>query len=232
MLIINNLQIRRGSVQTGFTIELPKLALSAGEVMAVRGASGCGKSTILEILGLILKPDVLDSYQIGRGDGLCEIAPQVLAQEQRTLAKLRAEYFGFMLQTGGLLPFLTVWQNITLSCDILSKTVDRQWLNNLIEQLNIGHLLMHYPRQLSIGERQRVSFLRAIAHQPAVLLADEPTAALDPKNAAVLFDIIVKLVRENHLSALIVTHDWDLLAGRDIPYIQGNVSERRAVFGS
>lgn len=231
MLLIDNLQIRRGSAQSGFTIRLPKLALKAGEVMAVRGASGSGKSTILEILGLILKPDVLDSYQIGRGTRLQEIAPQVLAQDQKMLARLRAEYFGFMLQTGGLLPFLTVRQNITLSCDILGKNVERQWLEHLIQQLNVAHLLAHYPRQLSIGERQRVSFLRSIAHQPAVLLADEPTAALDPKNAEVLFDIIVKLVRENHLSALIVTHDWDLLAWRNIPFVHGDVSERQAIFG-
>lgn len=231
MLLIDNLQILRGSAQSGFTIRLPKLVLKAGEVMAVRGASGSGKSTILEILGLILKPDVLDSYQIGRGTLLQEIAPQVLAQDQKMLARLRAEYFGFMLQTGGLLPFLTVRQNITLSCDILGKNVERQWLEHLIQQLNVAHLLAHYPRQLSIGERQRVSFLRSIAHQPAVLLADEPTAALDPKNAEVLFDIIVKLVRENHLSALIVTHDWDLLAWRNIPFVHGDVSERQAIFG-
>ena len=135
-----------------------------------------------------------------------------------------------MLQTGGLLPFLNIRQNIELSCDILGKPVDRQWLEHIIQQLNVAHLLNHYPKQLSIGERQRVSFIRSIAHQPAVLLADEPTAALDPKNAEVLFDIIVRLVRENHLSALIVTHDWELIKGRNIPAIHGDVNGQQAVF--
>ena len=230
MLIIDNLQIRRGSVQGGFHIHLPTLTLKEGEVMGIRGASGCGKSTVLEMLGLILKPDVLTSYQIGHNGDLRDITTQILNQEQGTLAKLRAEFFGFMLQTGGLLPFLNIKENIELSCNLLTKKPDHQWLGHIISQLNVAHLLNHYPKQLSIGERQRVSFIRSIAHQPTVLLADEPTAALDPKNAEVLFDIIVRLVRENHLSALIVTHDWDLLDGLNIPSIQGKVTEQRAIF--
>ena len=125
---------------------------------------------------------------------------------------------------------LNIKENIELSCNLLTKKPDHQWLGHIISQLNVTHLLNHYPKQLSIGERQRVSFIRSIAHQPTVLLADEPTAALDPKNAEVLFDIIVRLVRENHLSALIVTHDWDLLDGLSIPSIQGKVTEQRAIF--
>ena len=178
MLYINNLHIRRGM----FEISLPKLSLQAGEVVAIRGASGSGKSTLLEMLGLILKPDGLDCYRLGCGEEQRDITAEVLNQAS-TLARLRAEYFGFMLQTGGLLPYLTVQQNIRLSCDILGKKADESWLAQIIEQLNIGHLLNHYPKQLSIGERQRVSFIRSIAHHPAVLLEDEPTAALDPHNA-------------------------------------------------
>ena len=189
MLYINNLHIRRGI----FEISLPKLSLQAGEVVAIRGASGSGKSTLLEMLGLILKPDGLDCYRLGSGEEQRDITTEVLNQAS-TLARLRAEYFGFMLQTGGLLPYLTVQQNIRLSCDILGKKADESWLAQIIEQLNIGHLLNHYPKQLSIGERQRVSFIRSIAHHPAVLLADEPTAALDPHNAEKLFDIIEKNV--------------------------------------
>ena len=149
MLYINNLYIRRGM----FEISLPKLSLQAGEVLAIRGASGSGKSTLLEMLGLILKPDVLDCYRLGCGEEQRDITTEVLNQAS-TLARLRAEYFGFMLQTGGLLPYLTVQQNIRLSCDILGKKVDENWLAQIIEQLNIGHLLNHYPKQLSIGERK------------------------------------------------------------------------------
>ena len=225
MLYINNLHIRRGM----FEISLPKLSLQAGEVVAIRGASGSGKSTLLEMLGLILKPDGLDCYRLGSGEEQRDITTEVLNQAS-TLARLRAEYFGFMLQTGGLLPYLIVQQNIRLSCDILGKKVDENWLAQIIEQLNIGHLLNHYPKQLSIGERQRVSFIRSIAHHPAVLLADEPTAALDPHNAEKLFDIIVDLVRQNNLSALIVTHDWTLAQVRKIPSICAELMPQRAVF--
>lgn len=225
MLYINNLHIRRGM----FEIALPELHLQAGEVVTIRGASGCGKSTLLEILGLILKPDGLDCYRLGRAAEQRDITLDVLKQTA-TLATLRAEYFGFMLQTGGLLPFLTVSQNIRLSCGILGKEADEAWLAQIIDRLNIGHLLNCYPKQLSIGERQRVSFIRSIAHKPAVLLADEPTAALDPHNAEILFDIIVDLVQANQLSALIVTHDWALAKAREMPSICAELTPQRAVF--
>lgn len=222
MLSLSGLNICRGN----FEMSLPALNLKEGEVLAIQGASGCGKSTLLEVIGLILKPDHLSHFEL---DGT-DIAQEVIQQKEKQLAILRSCYFGFMLQSGGLLPFLTVQENLALSCQLIGKKLDRDWQGSLVERLSVGHLLRKYPKQLSIGERQRVSFLRAISHRPKLLLADEPTAALDPYNAAKLFDIIVDLVQENQLSALIVTHDWELAKAKKMPILAAYVEEQKAVF--
>lgn len=229
MLSIENLQITRDKSETGFQINLPRLHLQDGEIIALRGASGCGKSTILEILGLILKPAQLSSYQLGFESNIIDIAPLLLKQAKE-LAAIRAKYFGFMLQSGGLLPFLNIRQNIGISCELLNKPLNKDWLKQMAERLKISHLMEQYPKHLSIGERQRVSFLRSIAHQPMVLLADEPTAALDPQNSEILFETIIQLVKENHLSAIIVTHDWEGLKEYNIPFLTAQISEGKATF--
>ncbi|MCK3654940.1 ABC transporter ATP-binding protein [Pasteurellaceae bacterium Macca] len=214
MLLIEELVVNRGQGEQTFQVSLPYLALNAGEIIALKGISGCGKSTLLELIGLILTPNQLTRYQL---DGV-EISPSILAEHQSVLANLRAQYFGFMPQTGGLLPFLNVQQNIELSSQILNKKLDSQWIRNIIEQLSISHLLDKFPKQLSIGERQRVSFVRAIAHKPMVLLADEPTASLDPKNATTLFEMMLQLVKELNISAIVVSHDWQSLQQFAIPF--------------
>lgn len=226
MLSVQNLYICRGEGDEAFHIQLPKLYLENGSIFALQGLSGCGKSTLLEALGLILRPKSVEQFILKDVD----IRQKVLAQEDKQLARYRMSHFGFMLQTGGLVPFLRVAENIRLSCDLLKIVPDNLWLNKLIKELNIGALLNLYPHQLSIGERQRVSFLRSVAHKPDILLADEPTAALDPENSEILFDLIVDLVRQNGLAALIVTHDWQLSARKQIPIIAANASGRKSLF--
>lgn len=220
-LKINQLSVSRGD----FHIHLPELELSSGDIYAIQGASGCGKSTLLEVLGLILKPDQVGYFELNGQD-----MTRLVRQADRQLAQYRAFSLGFMLQTGGLLPFLTVQENIALPCQLLAKSLDSVWLTYLGEQLNILPLLNKYPKQLSIGERQRVSFLRSIAHKPSILLADEPTAALDPNNAACLLDIIIKLVKEMQLSALIVSHDWDIIKKKGLPYLHCHIEGNHAMF--
>lgn len=226
MLSVRDLHICRGQGEEAFHIYLQELDLEAGNIFSLQGLSGCGKSTLLEALGLILKPESVGQFYLNNID----IRQSVLNQDNRRLSAYRMRNFGFMLQTGGLLPFLRVSENIRLSCQLLGKAADEHWLNNLINALNIGALLNLYPHQLSIGERQRVSFLRSVAHKPQILLADEPTAALDPENSEILFDLIVDLVRQNGLAALIVTHDWQLSARKQIPIITAKVAGRESVF--
>ncbi len=217
MLFIEQLSVTRGQGDTKFTVSLPNLSLKQGEILALKGPSGCGKSTILELIGLILKPTTVQRYCLG--NKLQEIQSLLLQANHYKLALLRANYFGFMPQTGGLLPFLTVQENIELSSNILGKNLDSSWIANLVNKLNIQHLLNKYPKALSIGERQRVSFIRAIAHKPSILLADEPTASLDPENAHLLFELMLDLVQKEGIATLVVSHDWQSLQNYHIPFL-------------
>lgn len=211
MLSIRDMSIYRGERGNGFFIGLPALQVQAGEVYALCGDSGCGKSTVLEMIGLTLKPQQLAHYSIQVEGEQVELTSDVLEQNHNILADLRAHYFGFMLQTGGLLPFLTVKENIALSSQMVGKPLDDVFLEDLIQRLDISRLLNSYPKQLSIGQRQRVSFIRSIAHKPSILLTDEPTAALDPQNSVELFNIILEVVQKYQIAAIVVTHNKDLL---------------------
>jgi len=220
MLHIENLWVRRGA---NYRVQLPQLHLARGQVKAIIGASGCGKSTLLEMLGLILHPHGLQRFYLHPGNtptGLDVAAWLASGQEQR-LAAVRARHIGFVLQSGGLLPFLTVQQNIQLPRRLLGLPAKCDWISQTVEHLDLVPLLHRKPGQLSIGERQRVAFVRAIAHRPALLLADEPTAALDPLQAKRLFSLIIETVQQFNIAALLVSHDWALVKACAIPTLYG-----------
>jgi len=220
MLHIENLWVRRGA---NYQVKLPHLHLARGQVKAVIGASGCGKSTLLEMLGLILQPNDVKHFSLrpnSHKTGLNVGAWLASGQEQR-LAAVRARHIGFVLQSGGLLPFLTVQQNIQLPRRLLGLPAQCDWVAQTVEQLDLVPLLHRLPGQLSIGERQRVAFVRAIAHRPALLLADEPSAALDPPQAKHLFSLIIQTVQHFNIAALLVSHDWALVKACAIPTLYG-----------
>lgn len=212
-LIINQLSLSRS---TGFTVELDKLELNGSEIAIFEGESGCGKSTLLEIIGTILQPTILDQYQIHLDENeVIDIKKYIDQSRKNALSDLRSQYFGFMLQTGGLLSFLTVEENILLPLKMNQllplNTCDSERYQRLLKQLGLEALLKKKPSKLSIGQRQRVSFLRSIIHKPKILLADEPTSSLDPKNARSLFNIIMEIAMEENLAAIIVSHDASLV---------------------
>jgi putative ABC transport system ATP-binding protein len=198
--------------------------------VAVVGPSGCGKSTLLEALGLILKPERVGQFQLLQTDLASDLTLRAGRRETRW-ARLRQHQMGYVPQTGGLLPFLTVRQNIDLPASMSGRAIDRTLLARLVERLKLTDLLNRFPRELSIGERQRVSFARAVAHQPALILADEPTAALDPNLAHELFALIIEVVSEFNIAALIVTHEWSLVAESKLRKVVAVVqADHRTVF--
>ncbi|GFM87836.1 ABC transporter ATP-binding protein [Pseudomonas cichorii] len=213
MLRIKGLKIQRGVGASAHRVHVPELNLARGAVLAITGESGCGKSTLLETLGLLLAPDALGQYQLGSQD----IAALLAADDQVALADVRARSLGFVLQSGGLLPFLKVRDNINLPRRLLGLSNKSDHVERAIAALHLEPLLEKLPQALSIGERQRVACVRAIAHQPQLLLADEPTAALDPHNARQLFELLLGLVDELGLSALVVSHDWGLVDSFGLP---------------
>jgi putative ABC transport system ATP-binding protein len=230
LLSVRGMEISRGRVGEAYRVCMPKLELSTGEVAAIVGPSGCGKSTLLEALGLILQPDHLEGFRLQEFD--LSVNPRVSTQRrEKYLARVRQHCLGFVPQTGGLLPFLSVKQNIELSTRMSGTALTPAVQKTVVERLNIGSLLKRLPRDLSIGERQRVSFARSIAHQPMLLLADEPTAALDPVLAKELFSLIVDISRELKISALIVTHEWSIVADLGIRQINAQIqADRRTIF--
>lgn len=216
MLVIKQLEISRLTGKSSFRVCLPELKLRAGDVVVIQGDSGSGKSTLLEMIGMILKPDKVDGFKLFLDNNDLDIAKWINNNDINQLANIRAQYLGFMLQTGGLLPFLKIYDNILLPIKLLQKNVDNSRLEYLIDKLGISHLLNKYPKQLSIGERQRASFIRSIIHKPALLLADEPTSALDPYNANLLFDLIIEQAKQDNIAAIIVTHDWQRISTKGL----------------
>lgn len=210
VLCIGNMVLSRGTGEQAFTVSLSELHLAAGDVVAITGPSGCGKSTLVEALGLILVPQSIGQYRL-LGQDITHLVKGAVRGSDVHLARLRSQFYGFVPQTGGVLPYLTVGQNIRLQANIQRKSTDSSWLDGVITRLGIEGLLDRYPRELSMGQRQRVSFLRAIAHRPAILLADEPTAALDPHHAAQIFGVMLDIARELHIATVVVTHEWDLI---------------------
>jgi putative ABC transport system ATP-binding protein len=209
MLDIQGLMVERGSGAQCHRVRLPNLQLARGEIRAVTGESGCGKSTLLEAIGLLLAPQELTHYQLGRER--LDIRRLLNANDQAALAAVRSRHLGFVLQSGGLLPFLSVRDNISLPRRMLGLPSRSAQVAKAVQVLRLEPLLGKLPQALSIGERQRVACVRALAHEPQVLLADEPTAALDPHSARRLFELLLDLVAQLGLSALVVSHDWSLV---------------------
>jgi putative ABC transport system ATP-binding protein len=219
MLDIHNLVAQRGEGASAHRVRLPVLRVAAGEIVAITGESGCGKSTLLEAIGLLLAPYEVEHFHLGGSpDGKAtDVGLLLQTNDQVRLADLRSTQLGFILQSGGLLPFLSVRDNILLPRRMLGMPVRSTQVDRAVTALRLEGLLDKLPQALSIGERQRVACVRAIAHEPRLLLADEPTAALDPHSARRLFELLLTLVNELGLSALVVSHDWTLLQDFALP---------------
>lgn len=220
----------------GFRLRIEQLDVPRGSLLALVGPSGCGKSTALDMLACALSPDMTPEdfalphkpVEAGQGDlphpasaaASFAFSPQAGASTDilaawrsggtDALALLRLHHLGYVLQTGGLLPFLSARENIVLRCKSLGTLAKRQEaITTVVDRLGIGHLLGHYPATLSVGERQRVAIASALAHGPSVVLADEPTAALDPGHAANVLRLFAELARQLAITVVMVTHNLE-----------------------
>jgi len=195
-----------------FALTIERLELRPGDRLLLAGPNGCGKSTLIELIGLALKPDAATRFAL-TADGRPPLDLQALWQRGRhdELARLRARHMGYLPQTGALLPFLTVRQNIEL-VQALSGRRDPDLLRDISRRLDLDPLLAEAPAQLSVGQRQRAAIARALVHRPSFVLADEPTAALDPANARAVVQLLVDLVREIDCGLLLISHEPELAA--------------------
>ncbi|MDR2268912.1 MAG: ABC transporter ATP-binding protein [Rickettsiales bacterium] len=180
--------------------------LRRGEIVALVGPSGCGKSTLLQCVGLLDRPT--------RGQIIIAGVPaHKLSDEQRTL--MRRNKIGFVYQRNNLLSDFTALENVVMPVLAAGANENDAIIRarKLLKSANVLHRSNHLPAELSGGEQQRVAVARALANEPDIILADEPTGSLDPANAKVVFNLLFDIVRKSNTAMLFVTHDMDL-AGR------------------
>lgn len=206
MISLRDVRKTRGAGPQRYSLVIPRLELSVGQHVALVGASGSGKSTLLDLLALVSAPDQAQRFDFFPSHGAVDIAGLWRDNAQNRLASLRSQHLGYVLQTGGLLSFLSVRDNIGLSRKLLGLRNDGT-VERLAEQLEIGDQLHKKPQALSVGQRQRVSCARALAHNPQLVLADEPTAALDPLNAGRVMQLLLSRARDRGVGCVVATHD-------------------------
>jgi putative ABC transport system ATP-binding protein len=185
------------------------MSIAPGEVVGLVGPSGSGKTTLLKCLGAVIEPTrgrmtlggelIYDSTQDG--------------WKTRDLRALRRDRIGFIFQAPYLIPFLDVTDNVALLPMLAEKTngASRQRAQELLQALDVAHRAKAQPSELSGGEQQRVSIARALANQPPVILADEPTAPLDSERALAVMRILNKMASQYQTAIIVVTHDEKII---------------------
>jgi putative ABC transport system ATP-binding protein len=192
-------------------IDVPSLQIGDNEQVALVGTSGSGKTTLLHLIAGILSPDSGQiTFQSG-GDNGVDIAQ--LGEAQRDV--FRGRYIGYVFQTHHLLPGFTALENVLLGMSFTGRKHDPAWATHLLQEVGLSERLNYKPARLSVGQQQRVAVARALANRPKVVLADEPTGALDSANAQQVLDLIRSLCTEVAASLLLVTHDMDI--ARQLP---------------
>jgi putative ABC transport system ATP-binding protein len=182
-------------------VNIEHFGLADGEQVALVGSSGSGKTTLLHLIAGILTPDggcILFDW-----DGQTDIA--ALPEPQRDV--FRGRYIGYIFQTHHLLPGFTALENVLLGMSFTGRSPDRDWATHLLGEVGLGDRLHYKPAKLSLGQQQRVAVARALANRPRLVLADEPTGALDVANARQVLELIRRLCTQVQASLLLVSHD-------------------------
>jgi len=223
MLRVN--KISKSFQQRGIVLSDLDLTVNEGDSVSISGPSGSGKTTLLNIIGLLDRPD---SGEITfRGE-------RVLEYDQENSAHYRNKNIGFVFQDHLLLPYLTVKENILLPL-LASKTTETEYRQRvdesvkMMERTDISGIADKYPYQISGGEAQRATLVRALVNKPSILLADEPTGSLDRKNAENLGDLLVSMNSSYGITLILATHSQDLA---DKMRIQYTLSEGKLFSGN
>lgn len=195
------------------------LTVNEGEFLAVLGPSGSGKSTLMNIIGCLDVPTEGEYILSGRKIG---------EQDEKTLAHIRSKEIGFIFQSFHLLQRQTALENVELPMIYagLSKNERVERAKEMLEKVGLGERMYHFPNQMSGGQQQRVAIARAISTNPTILLADEPTGALDQKTGKQVMDLFHKLNDEGR-TIIMITHDVNIAkhATRIVRILDGNISE-------
>lgn len=185
-------------------LDIQEFNIDAGEQVVLIGPSGCGKTTMLHTIAGITKPDsgkvIVDGIEL-------------TSFSEAARDRIRANKLGYVFQTFNLLPGFSAYENVLLGMSFAKGKASSARAKSLLEKIGLGHRLNNKPHQLSVGEQQRVAIARALANRPALLLADEPTANVDPGNQKQIIDLIIDSCREENVALLMVTHSMEV-AGR------------------
>lgn len=199
MLLVENLKkaYREPDGEWLPILNVPRLEVGAGEQLVIRGRSGGGKTTLLNVIAGLATPDsgkiVIDDTDVTR-----------LPEAARD--RFRAQHIGFVFQTFNLLPGFSALENVLLGMTFTGQRNDPQRAKELLGKVGLGHRLTHKPSALSVGEQQRVAVARALVNRPVLLLADEPTANIDPAHQQQVIDLLRDVCRAENVAMLLVTH--------------------------
>jgi putative ABC transport system ATP-binding protein len=182
-------------------LDIPRFEIAAGEQVVLRGRSGCGKTTLLNCIAGLTTAD--SGRVVLNGRDVSELP-------EATRDRFRAGYIGFVFQTFNLLPAFTALENVMLGMSFTGGRPDAARARQLLEEVGLGHRLTHKPRALSVGEQQRVAVARALANRPVLLLADEPTANVDPAHQQHIIDLLRSACQRENIAMLLVTHSTEV----------------------
>ena len=188
-------------------IDSVDIRIEERELLMIMGDSGCGKTTLISLLGCILTPDA----------GELRIDGEEINPNNQDLSVIRREKIGFVFQLFHLLPYLTALENVMVAMNIakINATEAKKRAIELLTRVGLSERLHHRPAQMSGGEKQRVSFARALANRPKIIFADEPTANLDSRQSDNLMNLIQELRQEHQTTIAIVTHHEGLKEDAD-----------------
>ncbi|MCX6259813.1 MAG: ATP-binding cassette domain-containing protein [Bacteroidia bacterium] len=223
MLKIN--RVSKSFHQRGVVLNDLNLTVNESDSISISGPSGSGKTTLLNIIGLLDRPD--SGEVIFRG-------MSILNYDQEESAAYRNRNIGFVFQDHLLLPYLTIKENILLPL-LASKTEESEYRQKvdeslkMMERTSISDLADKYPFQISGGEAQRATLVRALVNKPSLLLADEPTGSLDKKNAENLGDLLIRMNMDYGITLILATHSHELAEKMKIQY---SLSEGKLISGN